>query len=101
MKKELYDLIANKIERDPASLQIPLENIDRWLAAGQSAPHRLEEWRALILEAQRSPEGFATLLSLLRDQSEAALHLKSFGPFAGVLTTLERRAVILKCAFAH
>ena len=41
----LHELIADKLERaDPASrealLRIPLENIDRWLANGHTAPHR-------------------------------------------------------------
>jgi hypothetical protein len=101
VQKELYDVIADKIARDPALLRIPLENIERWLEAGQPAPHRLEQWRGLILDAQRSPEGFAALLRLLRDQREGAVHLKSFDPFPGVLSTQERRVVILKCAFAH
>jgi hypothetical protein len=43
--KTLHDLVANKIERDPALLRVPLENIDRWLANGHTAPHRLEQWR--------------------------------------------------------
>jgi hypothetical protein len=101
MKEAMYNLIADKLERDPESLRIPLENIERWLQTGQTAPHRLAQWRALILEAQRSSEGHARLIELLRDQSESALHLKSFAPFAGVLTTEERRAIVVKCAFAH
>ena len=56
--KTLHDLVADKIERDPALLRVPLENIDRWLANGHTAPHRLEQWRQIILRAQESPEGF-------------------------------------------
>ena len=102
----LHELIANKLERaDPASrealLRIPLENIDRWLANGHTAPHRLEQWRQIILGAQQSPAGFQELLALLRDRGESATHLKSFDPFPGVLTTMERRQVLLQCAYAH
>ena len=102
----LHDLVADKLEQASpetrqALLRIPLENMDRWIANGHTAPHRLEQWRQIILRAQQSPEGFAELLALLRDQGEPATHLKSFDPFPGVLTTMERRQVLLQCAYAH
>lgn len=99
--KTLHELVADKVERDPSLLHIPLENIDRWLANGHTAPHRLEQWRQIILRAQGSGEGLQELLKLLRDQNEPALHLKSFDPFPGVLTTEERRQFVLTCAFVH
>ena len=101
MKKTLHELIADKLERQPDLLRIPIENIDRWLAKGHSAPHRLEQWRQIILRAQASSEGLQELLALLRDRGEGATHLKSFDPFPGVLTTLERREYLLQCAYAH
>jgi hypothetical protein len=99
-------LVADKLERaDPptraALLRIPLENIDRWVARGHSAPHRLEQWRLILHRAQTSPDGFADLLRLLRDRGEAATHLKSYDPFPGVLSTQERRPLLLLCAYAH
>ncbi len=99
--KTLHELVADKLERDRSLLRIPLANIERWLARGHTAPHRLEQWRQILLRAQASEEGFRALLDLLRDRSEAAVHLKSFDPFPGVLTTLERRQAILECAYAH
>src|SRR4051812_44338648 len=99
--KTLHDFVADKRESDPALLRIPLENIERWLADGHSAPHRLEQWRHIILRAQESTEGFQDLLALLRDRREGATHLKTFDPFPGVLTTLERREYLLQCAYAH
>lgn len=99
--KTLHELVADKLERDPSLLRIPLGNIDRWIAHGHTAPPRLEQWREIIRRAQASHDGFQTLLGLLRDRSDAAMHLKSFDPFPGVLTTLERRQVILECAYAH
>jgi hypothetical protein len=104
--KTLHDMVAEKLERaDPAAraalLRIPLENIDRWLANGHTAPHRLEEWRGILRRAQETPDGFRALLDLLRDQGETAVHLKSFDPFPGLLTTLERREILLQCAYAH
>jgi hypothetical protein len=104
--KTLHEPIADKLERADAASQatllgIPLENIERWLAHGHTAPHRLEQWREIILGAQKSAAGFETLLALLRDRSQAATHLKSFDPFPGVLTPSERRQYLLECAYAH
>jgi hypothetical protein len=100
----LHDLIADKLERaEPrtrqALLRIPLENIDRWLANGHTAPHRLEQWRQIILRAQQSPEGFTELLVLLRDRGESAQRLRDFAPFAGTLTREERRQAEPECAY--
>jgi len=101
LQKELFDLIADKIACDPKLLRIPLENIERWIAADHSAPHRLRQWREIILNAEQSAEGLSSLLAVLRDQSESSVHLKSFDPFPGVLTTHERQDVLLRCGFAH
>lgn len=83
---ELYSFMADKIEADPALLQIGLNNIARWLAQGHSAVKRLEAWRSMILAAQTSPEGMNKLLGLLRDPSPDAVLWKDFAPFPGVLT---------------
>ena len=104
--KTLHDLVADKLEAADATgcqalLRIPLDNIDRWLANGHTAPHRLEQWRQILLCAQQSPERFQDLVRLLHDRSEESSHLKSFDPFPGVLTTLERREYLLQCAYAH
>ena len=99
--KTLHDLVADKLEREPSLLRIPLENIDRWLANGHTAPHRLEQWRQIIQGAQQSPAGFAALLALLRDRSEATERIQEFAPFAGVLTAAERLTVIRQCAYSH
>ena len=102
----LHDLVADKLERaDPAArealLRIPLDNIDRWIANGHTAPHRLEEWRQLILQAQQTPEAFNRLMGLLRDSSETTERTREFAPFAGVLTAAERAIVIRQCAYSH
>jgi hypothetical protein len=101
MKKTLHDLVADKLEREPSLLRVPLENIDRWLANGHTAPHRLEQWRQIIVRAQASPEGFQELLALLHDRSEATERLRDFAPFAGVLTAAERLPVIRQCVYSH
>ena len=97
----LHELVADKIERDPSLLRIPLANIDRWLANGHTAPHRLEQWRQIILGAQESPAEFQQLLTLLREDNPATKRLREFAPFAGVLTARERRIVIRQCVYSH
>ena len=97
--KSLHDLAADKIEREPPLLHIPLENIDRWIANGHTAPQRLEQWREIILRAQQSPDGFQELLRLLRDRSPATERFRDFAPFAGVLTASERRQAVSLCAY--
>jgi hypothetical protein len=92
-----YEIIADKIEADPELLDIPLANIERWLKQDHSAPHRLKEWRRFIVAAKRSTEGMESLLALLRDDDEEAMHLKSFAPFPGVLSIAERRELL--CAY--
>jgi hypothetical protein len=99
--KTLHELVADKIERDPSLLRIPLENIDRWLANGHTAPHRLEQWRQIILRAQESPAEFQQLLTLFRENNPATKRLREFAPFAGVLTARERRIVIRQCVYSH
>jgi len=101
----LHDLVADKLERAEAAtrdalLRIPLDNINRWLANGHTAPHRLEQWRQILHRAQASPEGFQELLALLRDNRETAQRLKDFAPFAGVLTREERRQATPECAYS-
>lgn len=104
--KTLHELVADKLERADAEsraalLRIPLENIDRWLANGHSAPQRLEQWRQILLRAQQSPDGLEELLRLLRDRSEATERLREFAPFAGVLTAAERLPFIRQCVYSH
>ena len=99
--KTLHDLVADKLEQDPALLRIPLENIDRWIANGHTAPHRLEKWRQIILRAQQSPEGFRELLAPLRDRSQQTEWLRDFAPFAGVLTFEERRQAAPKSPYHY
>ena len=96
-----YDVIADKIEAQPELLAIPLANIERWLAQDHSAPHRLQQWRGLILEAKASAGGMTKLLAILRDKGEEATHLRSFDVFPGILNLDERRRVIAQCAFSH
>jgi hypothetical protein len=91
---------ADKIERDPALLSIPLENIERWMVSGNLGNlDPLRRWRAIIHEAQSSPEGLRKMLDLLRDDSEDARFLKSCSPLPGVLSRQELDQ--FRCAWVH
>lgn len=97
----MFRAIAAKIEREPAFLEVGLANIDRWIASGIDQRSKLEEWRERILAAQRSPEALQELISLLSDENERAEYEREFSPFAGVLTTAERRPFLLECSYSH
>lgn len=91
---------ADKIERQPSLLAIPLANIERWLASGALGnPQPLHQWRVLIEAAQISSQGMQALLELMRDDREEAWHLKTCSPFPGVLTRDELDQ--FRCAWVH
>ena len=81
-----FERIAEKIEREPGLLEIPLANITRWLAQGHSARERLGGWRTMLVEARDSATGLTRLVALLRADSAETEQWKAFSPFAGVLT---------------
>jgi hypothetical protein len=58
-------------------LDIALANIERWLKQDHSAPHRLKEWRRLIVAAKHSAQGMEKLLALCA--IEASLNLSGLG----------------------
>lgn len=98
---KMFRLIADKIERDPVWLQTGLDNIARWIAKGATQQEKLREWERMILAAKESEEGMEVLLRALREDGERADFFRNFAPFAGVLSTAERRPLILECSFSH
>lgn len=98
---KLFHLIADKIERDPACLQTGLDNIARWIANGSTQQDKLRGWERMILAARESNEGMEVPLRALREDSERAEFFRNFAPFAGVLTTAERRTINEISPYAH
>ena len=91
---------ADKIERQPELLEIPLKNIARWIAMDRLGDVRpLILWREMIEQAQGSEEAFAKLLAFLRDDGEYARLMKSCTPFPGVLS--EEELDRFTCAWTH
>ena len=97
----LYPLIADKIEKNPAVVKAALDTLVKWKSLGEVPPERLATWRRILYDAQKGKAGMSRLLGVLRDDSESNRRLLDFGPFAGVLTREERRKVFLKCAYDH
>lgn len=83
----MHTVIAQKIDRNPALLQVAHNNLRRWTEQRGSLPPALEEWRALLA----SP--WPRIAALLCEQSERAIRLRQSTPFAGVLTPTERRRI--------
>ena len=91
---------ADKIERDPSLLEIPLANIARWITSkrlGNLEPVR--QWREIIIDAQNSQTGLARLLEFLRSDDEESRRMKSSSPFPGVLTDEELDR--FSCTWTH
>jgi len=97
----IYPLIANKVETNPAVVNTALTTLAKWEAIGAAPPARLAKWRRILCAAKRGKDGQKRLLSVLRDDSVHNRRLLDFAPFAGVLTREERRRVFLKCTYDH
>jgi len=96
----LYSLIAARVENEPGALDQALATLARWEADGLIPVSRAFEWRQIIERAKAGP-GMPELIRLLRDENEAALRMKDFGPFAGILSREERRKAFQTCAYDH
>ena len=81
--RALHAAIAEKIRRDPALLEIPRQNLARWLqdaSVDSSTPH-CWSWQVMI-EGKPLEE----LLAYLVEESELADQLRQSSPFTGILT---------------
>ena len=96
-----WQLVADKLQRAPELLQVARDNITRWRAQGQTAPHRLDQWERLIVEAQAGEPGMRNLMDVLLGAGEEHGRLREFSPFPGVLTREERRRARELCGYRH
>ena len=84
----MHAVIAAKIQRDPALLAIPRNNLDRWSARWKdSAPAWFYEWKEVLKQP------WSRIAALITEPSERAARLRKSSPFAGVLSTEERRRI--------
>jgi hypothetical protein len=83
----LREAVAAKLEAHPQLLDVARRNLERWLQ--QNPAPALREWRR-ILDSTPLPE----VVALLRSSSDEAARLRQSSPFARLLTTEERRAIM-------
>ena len=84
----LHEAVAERLRDDPAVLDRARARLEEWIARGGRAAPLLVRWRAVLAG---SPEQVA---SFLTDRSEEAAWLRSASPFAGVLDTRTRLAIL-------
>ena len=84
----LHCLIAQKIMADPSLIKIARRNLAAWRRKASGAePHYLAEWQRILSRPWPQVAG------LITEQSENATRLRQSSPFAGVLSTVERRRI--------
>jgi hypothetical protein len=84
----LHCLIAQKIMADPSLIDIARRNVAAWRKKVVGAePLYLAEWQRIL--ARPWPQ----VAGLITEQSENATRLRQSSPFAGVLSTAERRRI--------
>ena len=83
----MHRVIADKIRRDPALLEIAHDNLRRWEGVVPNAAPYLRRWKQLL----ELP--LEELLSRMVEESEDMTAMRQAGPFAGVLTPKERWAI--------
>jgi CBS-domain-containing membrane protein len=83
----LHEAVAAKLEAHPELLDVARQNLERWLQKNPATAVR--EWRR-ILDSTPLPE----VVALLRSSSQEATRLRQSSPFAGLLTTKERRTIM-------
>jgi hypothetical protein len=83
----LHEAVAAKLEAHPQLLEVARRNLERWLQ--QNPATDLRAWRRIL---DSTP--LADVVALLRSSSEESARLRQSSPFAGLLTTEERRTIM-------
>ena len=86
----MHQLIAAKVQADPALLDRARQNVRRWQASDGSPKLALAEWEQIL-------DGpINQVAQFLAERSERATRLRQSSPFAGILTEAERRTIYQK-----
>lgn len=86
--KALHREIAKKLRKNPELWEVPKNNIDRWKKRKKNLMPSLIEWEQILDKHTREQ-----ILAILESDSEEATRLRSSGPFAGILSDLEREEI--------
>ena len=81
----LHAAVAAKIRRNPALIERARANLYRWRASLSGS--WMDEWQTIL---DGPLEG---VVACLNERSERATRLRQSSPFAGLLTSRERRAI--------
>jgi hypothetical protein len=84
----MHAVMAQKIERDPKLLDVPRNNLKRWrMRWNQQPPAWHDEWTGIM---QRP---WSEIAAIITEPSEEGARLRQSSPFAGVLSSAERRRI--------
>jgi hypothetical protein len=83
----MHQLIAAKVQADPALLDKARENVRRWQVSEGSPKLALAEWEQILDGPVNQVAQF------LAERSERATRLRQSSPFAGILTEAERGTI--------
>jgi hypothetical protein len=99
--RSFWELVMEKLARQPELIAVARGNCARWLDEGHSGAQRLREWDDLLAAAEQSEAGRERLKQVLSGQTEENARLRDFHPFAGILTREERRQARELCGYRH
>src|ERR1017187_7634771 len=73
-----WELLAEKLARQPEWLAVARGNCARWLGEGHSAPQRLRAWDEVLAAAEQNEAGRRRLQEVLASANEADERLREF-----------------------
>ena len=82
-----HRLIAEKVDANPALLEIPWRNLNRWRALRGEDCSASAEWRGLLARP------WEKVRALVVADTEAASRMRQSSPFTGILSPWERRRI--------
>lgn len=90
--RALHQAIAEKIRHHPQLLEVPQQNLDRWMKnASDGIKPIFAEWKNMI---ENWP--LEKLLAFLVETSERASQFRQSSPFTGILTPRERDEIFAR-----
>lgn len=88
-RERLWQALAQRVKADPACLELPLANIERWLGQGRLQKGPLLEWRKRLEAARHSKLELVALTDWMAAPNHDSEPLKSCSPFPGLLSDTE------------
>lgn len=86
----LHKEIAEKLRSNPNLWDVPKKNIIKWKKMKDRLPQAFIEWENIL--SKKTEE---QILSILEDDSEDSIRLRSSSPFTGILNESERKTIFV------